>query len=40
MIDDKLTNTYILNIWGRGKDKEKFDKLEKDILELKEYTEE
>jgi len=31
--------TYILNIWRSGKDKEKFDNLEKDIIELKEYTE-
>jgi len=31
--------TYILNIEVRRKDREKFDKLEKDIVELKEYTE-
>ena len=32
--------TYILNIWGKGKYKERISKLEKDIIELKEYTEE
>jgi len=32
--------TYVLGIWKGGKDKERFTKLEKDIIELKEYTEE
>ena len=32
--------TYILNIWNGRKNKERFSKLEKDIAELKEYTEE
>lgn len=31
--------TYWLNIWGIGKYKERINKLEKDIVELKEYTE-
>jgi len=32
--------TYYLNIWGTGNQKKRIDKLEKDIVELKEYTEE
>ena len=31
--------TYYLNIWGVGKHKERINKLEKDIIELNEYTE-
>ena len=34
-----LVFTYLLNIWAQRKEKEKFEKLEKDIVELKEYTE-
>ena len=34
-----LVVTYLLNIWAQRKEKEKFEKLEKDIIELKEYTE-
>lgn len=32
--------TYYVNIWGIGKYKERINKLEKDIQELKEYTKE
>ena len=32
--------TYIMNIWGARKYKERMSKLEKDIVELKEYIEE
>ena len=32
--------TYFLNIWGGAKYKERINELEKDIIELKEYTEE
>lgn len=32
--------TYYMNIWGVGRYKERINKLEKDIQELKEYTEE
>lgn len=44
MIDDKVTNTflatYYLNIIGIGKYKQRINKLEKDIEELREYSEE
>ena len=32
--------SYYLNIWGVGRYKERINRLEKDIIELKEYTEE